>query len=214
MPVLASTIIDRVRNQLIDTASVQRWSDGELLGWLSEGQTVIVAAVPDARSVAGTVAMVAGTRQSLPADGIYLLRAIRNTSGRAVRVVDRDLYDTYNPTWHSATAATEAHTYMFDDSEPTIFYVYPPNNGSGSLEVRYSALPPDLGSTADALSVDAIYYPALTDYLLYRCYQKDSDFEEGQALSQVYLSAFTTFVQARVAGKAGENPNANRVPVR
>ena len=83
MTVTAQTIIDRVRTQLIDEDAV-RWTDAELLRWLSDGQRAVVAFSAGASSTTAVKAMVAGTRQSIPADGHMLLTIVRNLSADQV----------------------------------------------------------------------------------------------------------------------------------
>ncbi len=63
----AELIINRVRTQLIDTGPAQRWSDEELLRWVSDGQRMIALAVPSAVSKRVTVQLIEGTLQELPA---------------------------------------------------------------------------------------------------------------------------------------------------
>ena len=46
MAVTAQTILTRVRTQLIDELTQQRWTDPELLRWLSDGQRTLVAMDP------------------------------------------------------------------------------------------------------------------------------------------------------------------------
>ena len=202
MPVTAQAIIDKVRVQLIDTGTTQRWTDAELLYWVSDGQRAIVAALPQAAYKVTTVSLVAGTRQSLPADGYKLLDIPRNlasdgTAGAPCTSIDRAILDRQYQTWHSAGATSGVLHWTFDPSDPTSFFVYPRNDGTGSVEVLYSYMPSDLVSANATINVRDIYQTPLIDYVLYRAHSKDSDFAAGQQLAGGYLQAFTAFLQAQ-----------------
>jgi len=213
MAITAQSIIDRVRIQLIDEGVTKRWSDAELLKWLSDGQRTIVSVSPGNSSITDTIPLVSGTKQLIPADGHMLLSIIRNNSsdgnnpGRAVRIVSREILDAQNPNWHTATASATAQNYIFDPQEPTKFYVYPPNTGAGYLDVVYSVLPTDMTSTTATLVVQDIFQTALFDYVMFRAHQKDSDFAAGQGLAATYLQLFMAAVGARDTGILGSNPN-------
>lgn len=206
MAVTAQSIIDRVRIQLVDTATTQRWTDAELLYWISDGQRAIVAALPHAAIKTATTPLVAGTRQSLPADGYRLMDIPRNlsgggTAGAPCTSVDRIILDRQYPTWHTANASATVLHWTYDPNDPTAFFVFPTNTGSGSVEVVYSFNPPDITVGASNISVRDIFQTALIDYTLYRAHSKDSDFAAGQQLAGAFLQAFTVFLQAQGGGQ-------------
>lgn len=219
MTVLASTIIDRARNLLSDTRDTKRWSDAELLRYLSDGQRTLAALQPgDAASKRVVVQLVAGTRQSLPADGIQLLSVFRNmgsngtTPGRVVRLVTRDILDAQNLYWHVDTAETHIQNYIYDPSDSLNYYVYPPSNGLGYVELNYAATPAELVALTDSIALIDIYITPLTDYVMFRAHQKDSDFGAGQVVAQSYLQAFKLFIDGSDAGAKEENPNLQMAP--
>lgn len=213
MAVTAQSIINRVRTQLIDTNAEQRWSDTELLRWLSDGQRTLVSLVPDASGVIAVRALSAGTKQTIPSNGHMLLTIFRNTNaagttgGRAVRLTSRELLDGFDQAWHSAAATVNVQAYVFDPQHPDTFYVYPPNTGTGYVELSYSVMPADLSSTSDTLSVADIYQTPLVDYVLYRAHQKDSDFAAGQAIASNYLQLFLAHIGQGQAAELSNNPN-------
>lgn len=203
MTVLASSIVTRVRSALIDNGdngAPQRWPDADLLRYMSDGQRTIVAAIPRASSKVAVISLVAGTRQSIPADGHCLLSAIRNmgvggsTPGASVMLEPRAILDAQYLTWHSDTATASVVAYTFDMSDQAGFFVYPPSLGTSKLEINYSVLPPELAATTDPLTIKEIYQTALYDYVMYRAHQKDSDYAGGQAVAAGYLNSFTAFM--------------------
>lgn len=203
MAVLASSILSRVRTQLIDNQSgglPYRWTDAELLAWLSDGQRTVAATIPRASSKLYVLALVAGTRQVLPADAFQLITCIRNlgtsgsTPGRSLQKVNRDLMDIQYPTWPADTQTAAPTLWLYDLADPTAFHVYPGNNGTGKIEVLYSMLPTELVLTTDPLTVKDIYLTPLFDYVMYRAHAKDSDYAAGQGLAAMYLTSFTAFL--------------------
>lgn len=218
MSITAATIILRARSQLVDTASEQRWSDTELLRYLTDAQRTIVAMDASATATLATMRLQAGTRQTLPADGNSVLDVIRNmgtlgtTPGRAIRVVSRDILDSQKPDWHSATQKTEVVNYVFDPADEKAFYVWPPSNGLGYVQINYSVKPTELTELTDVLEVDDLYVTALTDYVMYRAHQKDSDFSGGENKANSFLQSFVLFMNGMTAGETQTSPNQQFTP--
>ena len=159
MAVTASTILSRVRTQLIDNGATQRWSDAELMQWIADGCRTITAAVPSSSFVTSVVSLVAGTLQLIPSNGHMLLAVTRNFDatglipGRAIRLVPRDVLDSTLPDWHSTTASPQVQNYVFDPTMPEQYYVYPPNNGLGKAEITYAVAVADFTDPATVLPV-------------------------------------------------------------
>jgi len=218
MTVQASQIIARARTQLIDTGAVERWTDEEMLKWLSDGQRAAVAIAPATSATITVSPLVAGTKQSIPTDGYMLLTITRNmgvsrtTPGRACRIVSREVMDAFDPDWHTNVPAVSIKNYLFEPTLPRVFYVYPPSDGTGSVEISYSVMPVELTSVTDTIGLTDVYQTALLDYLLYRCYQKDSDFSAGQGLAALYLQSFITFVSSGENSQVASNPNIQLAP--
>lgn len=213
MAVTAQTVIDRVRSQLIDTGAVKRWTDDELLDWLSDGQRALVAMAPSASSTLATVALAAGTKQTIPSDGHILLSITRNnvsgggTPGKVVRIVSREIMDAYNDDWHSGTSARAVQNYIFDPQDPTHYYVYPPSDGAGYVDMVYSKIPAEISALGTNISVRDVYQTALFDYVMFRAHQKDSDFAAGAAVAASYYQAFLSSVGGGETGDLANNPN-------
>jgi hypothetical protein len=208
MTVAATSILSRVRTQLVDTDPTnQRWSDAELLNWLSDGERTIVAAVPWAYSVTSVIDLVAGTLQSLPPGANTLIEIIRNVNsdgsvpGAPCTMIDRSILDRQYLNWHLSdnSSPTVLH-YTYDENNPLVFYVLPYNNGSGYVQANVSMSPPDHVSTSENIFVLDIFTTALVDYVMFRAHQKDADFAAGQQLATFYLQSFSAFVEQRKGG--------------
>jgi hypothetical protein len=215
--VTAKSIIDKAATQLTDISGV-RWTRSELLGWLNDGLRQIVLIQPNASNVVTAIKMVAGTRQTLPSDGWLLMSVNRNmgtngtTPGRAVRMISRELLDGFNPDWHTDTKTVAAKNYLYDIQDQTAFWVYPPNTGTGYVEINYSKQPTDLTAETQVIPIFDVYQQALLDYVLYRACSKDAEYAPGLQLGQGYLSTFVAAVQGKEISENKNNPIHGLLP--
>jgi hypothetical protein len=218
MTVLASAIITKVRNLLVDTGTSPRWTDAELLNHISDAQRTIAALQGDEVAKVAVVQLAAGTRQSLPADGVSLLNILRNmgttgaTPGRAVRLIRRDIIDDQNPNWHADAKTNYTYNYIYDPLDSKAFFVYPPAIGNHYIEINYTYVPAEVTSTSTALVVPDVYQTAVMDYVMFRCHQKDADSSGGHATAQMFLQIFQVFLQGFSGGETETNPNMQMAP--
>lgn len=217
MTILAKDILDKAVVQLTDLAGI-RWTRAELLGWVSDGQRAITSVQPNANNKVVSMQLVAGSRQTIPSDGWMLLDIYHymgtdgQTPGRVVRLISRELLDSFDLYWHSATPSPEPKNFIYDLQAQRTFYVYPPNTGTGWLRLNYSQIPPVLTSENDEISVIEIYQPALLDYVLFRACSKDAEYAPGVALAQMYMQSFTALIGGKDAAERGNNPNQALMP--
>lgn len=201
MSITASDVIDRARDLLIDPDGV-RWTDAEMLRWLTDAERAVVSVIPNASQTITTKALVVGPRQTIPAGGIQLLRAYRNLSavgvrGNIIHEVEWELFNRQYPEFPTDTVAADVVAYAFDPNDPTAFYVFPPNDGTGAVEINYSLYPPALTALTDTLTVRDIFETALLDYVLFRAQSKDSDYAGGENVAKGYLANFSAFLSAQ-----------------
>lgn len=223
MAIAAQYIIHQVVDILQDPTSV-RWPVDELVRYLNTGQREIIIHRPDAMVTNAPVAMVAGTKQAIPAGGAKLIEVVRNSGGnkRAVRLVNREILDAQVPGWHNLTGVTELLHFMFDPRDPKVFYVYPPAAASGaSVELVYSALPTDItepgpGTLWTAVTGDIpipdLLSNALVDYILYRCYQKDAEYAANGQRSTAYYAAFANALGIEIKATVAVGPATSANP--
>ena len=215
--ITAKYIIDKAAVQLIDLANI-RWTREELLGWINDGQRQIVTMSPNATNKVDTIRLVAGTRQSIPADGWTLLELIRymgtdgSKAGRAIRLASRELIDSFNPDWHSDYPTTMPKHYIFDQQDQRVFYVYPPNNGNGYVMLNYSPVPVDLTDENDVIEVSDMFQTSLLDYVLYRACSKDAEYAPGLQLAGGYLSTFMASMGIKSDSEIKNSPNQQFTP--
>jgi len=163
-----------------------RWSELELLGWLNDGQREIALHKPNACIKQAPVTLIAGARQTLPADGVMVNRVLRNSNGSTVTLVSQQLLDLQVPDWYTTQKSTnQVKHYCYSPYEPTVFYVYPASVGGNSVDVNYFALPANV-SLGAMVSIDDIYVTALINYIAFRAYSKDMEYAEQASIAQSY----------------------------
>jgi hypothetical protein len=210
--ITVTTLLNNAAIILSDTTFV-RWTQNELLAWLNDGQREIATYKPNAFTKNVSVALVTGTKQSLPSDAISLVDIVRNmgtngtTPGRAIRAVSREILDAQTPYWHSATASSEVKQFSYTPLDLKRFYVTPPQpaTNTGYVEMVYLAYPTD-ATLSSTVTLDDIYVNALLSYILYRAYSKDSEYAANTALAGSYYQQFTSVIQGKVAAEAASSP--------
>jgi hypothetical protein len=192
----AVDLISRVSITLQDPTFV-RWTQSELLNYLNDAQRQVVLFRPDAKAANAAFSCAATAKQTLPADGLRLINVLRNTNGRAVTKVDRSILDVQLPNWYeTAVSADGVKHYVYDALDPKNFYVFPKPAAAHQIDIVYAMAPVDIvisNFTTDTqvIGIDDIYANALMDYMMYRAYQKDSEFANLNRAA-VYYQAFTT----------------------
>ena len=223
MTILASSIIRRVTDLIMDNTSV-RWPANELVRYLNDGQREVLIARPDAINKTAVVNLVSGTRQNLDAMALTpsptkLIEISRNMAAssakKAVRLVPRQILDAQTPGWHSITPTADILHYMFDPRDPKTFYVYPPALATAQLELMYSGVPVDVAEPASGaiysdvtgnLGVPDIYGNVIVDYILYRAYSKDSEFAGNSARAASHYAAFSSSLDVEIKATLAVQP--------
>lgn len=211
---------------LLDEDAV-RWPRAELASWMDEGVSQIISVKPSAASTLILIPLSRGTRQSLPDDPsiVQLLDIIRNAegdrgaAGRMVRATTRAELDTNQPRWHDPSYvpfAKEVRQFVFDELLPRDFFVFPGNDGFGSVEAAVSKVPATVMSraTGDLATLDAWdipiglpdhYQSALLDYVLYRAFSKEDPAASLQRATTHYQT-FATAIGLKSQVEASTSP--------
>ena len=203
---LVSDIITRAQDVLADAGAV-RWTNAEFIRWVNDAQREIAVAQPEATAKVANLTLVAGTKQTLPAGAIALIRLVRNmgaggaTPGEACRQITQMLMDLHRPGWHTDTPTLAVKNWMKDPRTPRIYYVYPPMSGATIVEGVYSAIPALVAATTDAITVDDFYLSPILDYVLWRALSKDVEIPGIQTRADAHRAAFGASLQATGAGE-------------
>jgi len=233
----AKAIFQTVAVMLTD-ADYTRWSLPELTIWLNDGIRATLLAKPSACTIRTIVELDAGTVQTIPDEPatatdptpLMLLGIDRNVRdvgppieyGRNVTPARKEELDNIDPNWHDprrVRSRKEVRHFVYDELEPSRYQVYPPNDGTGLVELILSGLPVPVAATGDVDTIDsyevdiglpALYETPLVDYLLFRCWAKD-DAEADAARSQTAFQAFAAAVGLKIQSEAQSTPNRRRV---
>lgn len=211
-------ILDNVKRilQEVEPEGI-RWTSAELVGWLNEFYQAAVQVKFDAFAVNEELELVPGTRQQIPSNGVRLIDVVRNTVGRqmAVRVIARKTLDSMRRAWHSDPESLEIELFVYDDLDPTRFYVYPPAMEGARLEIIYSALPElhDVSGGAEAVRSEAFrlngaYAPIATDYVLYRAFSKDAEHAANLGRAQMHYQSYLQQLSGKIQTDHALSPNA------
>jgi hypothetical protein len=205
-------ILDRATIILQDNTNV-RFPNAELLKFFNDAQKEVVLHRPDANMVNTTMDLSNGSKQTLPAAALRLVEVVRNENGRAVTLVERRILDETLPDWHNTTAGTnKIEHYVYDPADPKNFYVYPKGaSGSHTLEIVYSSAPAEIAITnfstdTTTISLDDIYANCLLDYVLYRAYQKDSEYAGNAQRSMMHYQSFANALGVKTQADMATTP--------
>ena len=219
MAISAQAIIRRVVETLQDHTSI-RWPVPELVRYLNDGQRDIKLHRPDTVRQTGEIALVSGSRQTLPANADKLIEIWHNkASKRAVQMVDRRILDDQTPGWHALPGSADILHYTYDPRIPTEFFTYPPAAAGAVLVGAYSVNPTDIPEPVDGslytavtgnVSVIDSLSNALQEYVLYRAYTKDSEYAGNAARAQAHYTMFANALGIEVKGTVGVAPSTLR----
>ena len=192
---IASDITLEVSRQLNDNDRIT-WPEAALHEYLTTAEEMIVSIRPDTYSSVEVMLMVAGIKQSIPATALRLLDVKRNmgsdglTPGRMVLVTDNDSLDLFESSWGTQAQVAAIYNFIYDEKTPEVFYVDPPSDGTGYLEVSVSQTPPVVTSENQTLVLKDIYRNALIQWCMFRAYSIEVDSASSQARAAKHEKSF------------------------
>ncbi|WP_017445807.1 DUF6682 family protein [Gayadomonas joobiniege] len=205
-------VIERAREISQDKTNIS-WSNDEWLMWFNDAVLAVVNARPDSLINNGEISTVAGSKQSIPDDGIRFIDLVQNIdSGTPIRAISRRQLDDQVPAWHKKSG-TEVHHFVFNPVDPKNFYIYPQPQVGHKLEIMYSIAPTsveisDYEADTTVLPVDDVYLNPILDLMLYRAYSKDADYVENQQRAIAHQQAAYNALNIKSQSDGGVN-NAN-----
>lgn len=205
-------ILDRAAIILQDNTNV-RFPNDELLKFFNDAQKEVVLHRPDAKMVNTSFDCVSGSKQTLPSAALRLIEVVRNVGGRAVTQVQKRILDETLPNWHESVAgANKIEHFIYDPADPKNFYVYPKGAvGTHSLEIVYSSSPSEISisnfeTDVQVISIDDVYSNCLLDYVLYRSYQKDSEFAGNASRAMMHYQSFANALGVKTQADVATTP--------
>lgn len=199
--VTVAHLIDMALETLQDDPTTPvHWTKQNLVNWYNLGARETVVFAPEANMVFESMKLAVGSKQSAPANRLAILDVIRNmgtdglTPGAGVSRTSLVLMTAYARAWSSEVAAAVVRNWAPESL--TTFYVSPPSDGTGYVEIKASAVPAvvvyDVGGEWEAALVGVAekYVNAVLNWILYRAYQKDSDYPGNEARSRNFHKQF------------------------
>ena len=228
MSATVQDVIDEVRFTIHDTnASTYRWTDAELLDYINAAGRQIVSLVPEA-NITDSIETIINTiaKQALPTGGIKFIKVLNNVSEAdgttvegAVRQVEKDALDSYDPDWeYDTTIKTLAASsdffdhYVHDPRDKKGYYLYPPASSTAYVKLQYSAVPTALTSVSDTIPLDDEYLEAYFTYSTYRALTKESRDTLPSAYRQELWNNFLSALGQKLQADARVSPEQNLPP--
>ena len=206
-------LLDQALELLQDAVDRDQFDFPDLINWYNFGQRLLVSYLPDANALIETMKLAAGSRQSLPVRAMGLVNIHRNmgtdglTAGPALIRSTLGALNAFDLSWSTVTAVEVIQNFMQDPVDKTIFYVYPPSDGTGYIELEFGQVPPiavyDAAGVWENLMVGVHekYVDSLLNYILHRSYDKDTDFPGNLERSAYYLDLFYSSAGLQNPGK-------------
>jgi hypothetical protein len=212
MALSTETIFDSVSITLLDVAR-RTWDRTDLVDYLNEAIRATAFVKPDMYPVQTFVTLDAGIAQELPADGIALFNITDNeVSGRAITPCDLSILQEENRFWPAATQEIDIENFASDPRTPRRYFVMPPSDGTSSVRITYGAIPPTLsGSSGETLPVPDSYQNALTNFVLARCYAKNSKRQDLTKYSG-YMNEWRLAIGLKSQAQVATAPNLKQTP--
>lgn len=197
---IADAFLTGVQSTLLDPAG-NYWSESELIGYYNLFVTVAIGEKPDALTKVTAFALASGVEQVLPADGVQFIRAPANTTGEGVTQVSPTALQDADPYWYMQPPAKLVLHVMPDDRDPLHFRVYPPNDGTGSLQVTYAYAPNDATASTDSFTLTEAYREPARNAVLAMAYAKNT--ERGDiAKSNFYYNLLDKRIAQKIQAQA------------
>lgn len=195
---IVQDLIDLVAEQTRDTDNIT-WTPADIIKYTNEAVKNTIQRKPQANSKKTLVNCAAGIDQVLPDDSVELINVLHNDevngrAGASIHKVDVLMKDAYSPDWRRDRSNAVVIEWM-KRSMPTQFMVWPPLDAIRKLMCEYSFYPPDLTLVSDTVVTHNDYIEAISLWVLYRTYGRDSEDTPSVKRSALYKQEYEAFLQ-------------------
>lgn len=203
--------------QLLQDEDNDNWTVTMLIGWYNRAARFTVVKAPNANMKLESTLLAAGTKQVIPAEGIALINVVRNmgtdglTPGVAVTPSTIEIMQAVNRSWNTDTATVAIRNWMPENDRT--WYCYPASDGTGYVELEYSAQPTtvvyDVGGDWETARVGVAerYVDAVFNLTMCMAFGPDTDYPGNTDRQLFYYNLFQDAIgqprQAAVAQAAG-----------
>lgn len=191
-------LIDEAARLVVDKNMI-RWDKAFWVDAFNSAVRAILAIRSDALTANEDFVCVEGSTQTIPVDARFVVDVLRNKGGAAISGnVDLKMLDDYRPEWRSEPLASAAKAWLYDDRNPTTFYMYPPVVSGTTIECVFAKVPtPITESDYDSetkCELNPMYDNAIIEWLVYRAFSEDAEFTANAARATTALNAFRTML--------------------
>lgn len=212
----ASYIVTAVRTVLLDNFAYgdASFSDPEIIGFLNRAMDFCSDMSSTCNPVTKTVPLVAGVSQRIPDNGGRINGFLHNDLSASFRAgvmrykakhspseIDYTSLVRQIPGYASERAAAGVAHVCYDPSQPKSFLVYPPNDGTGKLVVRYTEYATHVAAVTDELPLGPEFHEALINFCLYLCLTRDGEDTANSARADVFFKTAAMSLQGSDAIK-------------
>lgn len=193
-------LLATVSRELTDEGPLRRWTQDDLVKYYNGAVAALATYRPDIFATTKTVTCVAGTRQALPVGARRLIEVERNTMGRKLRYCERGVLDDMDPDWMRSTGSTEAEAYSYDETNPSVFWLYPGVAANTQVDVVASVMPEQVSvdQISQPLPFDPAFHTPCMDWIIYRAYMRDADDTANSTRGQMHLQAFAQYLGIKI----------------
>lgn len=135
--------------------------------------------------------------------------------GDALRIVERDVFDSFSPAWMRASGQPSVdnyyRAYCMDANDPLAFWLSPRPVTGRNVWVTYAGIPAVLEDAEDTLSLSDMYVAPIVDYTVYRALNKEAR-EANREVADRYLRAFYAALGVHRPVLMSIGQNASRPP--
>lgn len=180
---------------LLQDASAVTWLDTEKLLWINDCLDAVLRLRGDLFGKTGNHTCTAGAEQTATFARCVSINSVDQVvGGGSILPTLKPVLDSFKPAWRSDTAGAAVH-WMPHDASPTKFWLYPPAAITQSVVVNYTEAPAALTQATDTIPLHDGWLPAVTNYVLFRCFSKDAEQANNAALAASYYAAFEGFAK-------------------
>ena len=164
-------ILSRAR-ALFNEDSADLWSDDAARGFMWEGETIVASLIGGYETVDTSITTANGTAEyTIPADTLVLRRVTWN--GVKLKKITLQELDTLEAPSYGGSLSTGNPTDYYEWG--TVIGLYPTPTSAEQLKLWITKAPAEITSSSTAFSIHQMFHHDLTDYLLWKMYDKDDD---------------------------------------
>lgn len=206
MSVLGSDIITDVRNELVEPVA-GFWTDTELLRNINRAENDFVSKTYVLRRMAVLQTTVGTNQYPLPSDCIaargVLFNELSGTTQNWFRLIPTNFEKVLQerPDFNDTTTTNQGTPRRYWIWDHTLFmFPAPDSSNPANLQIWYDAKPIPLQATTDTINLDDIFREAITAFVLWKAWAKESELdraEEQKALYNSYIGEGRKWVKRR-----------------